>query len=173
MLKPSATGVHRRDRRQHQDGAAQRSMSTGRSIDWPCTARALEDHHFRKPAYATMEWSHPSSFDGPMNGPTFLTYIQQCLVPTIGRRDTVIMDNLAAHAPAISAAVFARLQSNRTGLQQSEITSAQGSRANNRRTLSQNRLDCPLLQSPRMCKFLRACGVWVNMSGYALAPPEY
>jgi len=107
----------------------------------------------------------PFVFDGPMNGPTFLTYIQQCLVPTIGRRDTVIMDNLAAHAPAISAAVFARLQSNRTGLQQSEITSAQGSRANNRRTLSQNRLDCPLLQSPRMCKFLRACGVWVNMSG--------
>ena len=32
-----------------------------------------------------------------MNGPTFVTYIQQCLAPTLARRDTVIMDNLAAH----------------------------------------------------------------------------
>ena len=39
----------------------------------------------------------PFVFDGPMNGPTFVTYVQQCLVPTLARRDTVIMDNLAAH----------------------------------------------------------------------------
>jgi transposase len=39
----------------------------------------------------------PFVFDGPMNGPTFVTYIQQCLAPTLARRDTVIMDNLAAH----------------------------------------------------------------------------
>ena len=32
-----------------------------------------------------------------MNGPTFVTYIQQCLAPTLARRDTVIMDKLAAH----------------------------------------------------------------------------
>jgi transposase len=42
----------------------------------------------------------PFVFDGPMNGPTFVTYIQQCLAPTLGRRDTVIMDNLAAHKVA-------------------------------------------------------------------------
>ncbi|MDP1882976.1 MAG: transposase, partial [Bradyrhizobium sp.] len=30
----------------------------------------------------------------------FVTYIQQCLAPTLGRRDTVIMDNLAAHKVA-------------------------------------------------------------------------
>ena len=34
----------------------------------------------------------PFVFDGPMNGPTFVTYIQQCLAPTLARRDTVIMD---------------------------------------------------------------------------------
>ena len=39
----------------------------------------------------------PFVFDGPMNGPTCFTYIQQCLAPTLARRDTVIMDNLAAH----------------------------------------------------------------------------
>ena len=39
----------------------------------------------------------PLVVDGPMNGPTFVTYIQQCLAPTLARRATVIMDNLAAH----------------------------------------------------------------------------
>jgi hypothetical protein len=33
----------------------------------------------------------PFVFDGPMNGPTFVTYIQQCLAPTLARRDTVII----------------------------------------------------------------------------------
>jgi transposase len=31
--------------------------------------------------------------------------------------------------------------------------------------LCRNRLDCTLLQYPGMCKFLRACGVWLNVSG--------
>ena len=39
----------------------------------------------------------PFVVDGPMNGPTFVSYVQQCLAPTLDRRDTVIMDNLAAH----------------------------------------------------------------------------
>ena len=49
-----------------------------------------------------------------MNGPTFVSYIQQCLAPTLDRRDTVIMDNLAAHkvagVPRAIEAVGARLQ---------------------------------------------------------------
>jgi len=42
----------------------------------------------------------PFVVDGPMNGPTFVSYIEQCLAPTLGRRDVVIMDNLAAHKVA-------------------------------------------------------------------------
>ena len=38
--------------------------------------------------------------DGTMNGPIFLAYIEQCLAPTLGRRDIVIMDNLPAHKVA-------------------------------------------------------------------------
>jgi transposase len=38
--------------------------------------------------------------DGAMNGPTFLAYVEQCLAPTLGRRDIVIMDNLPAHKMA-------------------------------------------------------------------------
>jgi transposase len=42
----------------------------------------------------------PFVVDGPMDGPTFVSYIQQCLAPTLDRRDIVIMDNLAAHKVA-------------------------------------------------------------------------
>jgi transposase len=42
----------------------------------------------------------PFVIDGPMNGLTFVSYIEQCLVPTLDRRDVVIMDNLSAHKAA-------------------------------------------------------------------------
>jgi transposase len=42
----------------------------------------------------------PFVVDGPMNGPTFVSYIEQCLAPTLDRRDVVIMDNLGAHKVA-------------------------------------------------------------------------
>ena len=35
-----------------------------------------------------------------MNGPAFLAYIEQLLVPTLAPGDVVIMDNLPAHKPA-------------------------------------------------------------------------
>jgi transposase len=50
----------------------------------------------------------PFVVDGPMNGPTFVSYIEQCLVPTLDRRDVVIMDNLAAHkVPGVRSAIEA------------------------------------------------------------------
>jgi transposase len=39
----------------------------------------------------------PCVFDGPINGRSFLAYIQQCLVPTLQRGDVVVMDNLGSH----------------------------------------------------------------------------
>jgi transposase len=44
-----------------------------------------------------------------MNGPMFLAYVRQCLVPTLKRGETVLMDNLPVHkvagvAEAIQAA---------------------------------------------------------------------
>jgi transposase len=39
----------------------------------------------------------PFVFDGAMNGEVFLTYIEQCLAPTLDRGDIVIMDNLRTH----------------------------------------------------------------------------
>ena len=42
----------------------------------------------------------PMVLDGPMNRAAFQAYIEQVLVPTLGRGDTVIMDNLPAHKGA-------------------------------------------------------------------------
>jgi len=39
----------------------------------------------------------PFVIDGPMNGRVFLTYVERCLAPTLGRGDIVIMDNLPTH----------------------------------------------------------------------------
>ncbi len=39
----------------------------------------------------------PMVFKGAMNAETFLAYLEQCLCPTLKRRDTVIIDNLSAH----------------------------------------------------------------------------
>jgi len=42
----------------------------------------------------------PFVLDGAMNGPTFLAYVKQYLVPTLKRGDIVIMDNLPVHKVA-------------------------------------------------------------------------
>src|SRR3954465_5317547 len=39
----------------------------------------------------------PFVINGAMNGASFLTYLEQCLVPTLERGDIVIIDNLRAH----------------------------------------------------------------------------
>ena len=51
----------------------------------------------------------PFVIEGAMNGPMFLTYVKQCLVPTLRRGEIVLMDNLPVHkvtgvAEAIEAA---------------------------------------------------------------------
>jgi transposase len=39
----------------------------------------------------------PCVFDGPINGESFLAWVEQCLVPTLAPSDIVIMDNLSSH----------------------------------------------------------------------------
>ena len=38
--------------------------------------------------------------DGPMNGPTFLAYVEQVLVPTLRPGHVVVMGNLPVHKVA-------------------------------------------------------------------------
>ena len=45
-------------------------------------------------------------FDGPIDNPTFLAYVEQVLVPTLRPGDVVVLDNLAMHKqPEVHAAI--------------------------------------------------------------------
>jgi transposase len=50
--------------------------------------------------------SAPAVFDGPIDNPSFLAYVEQVLVPTLRPGDVVVLDNLAVHKQAaVRAAV--------------------------------------------------------------------
>lgn len=71
----------------------------------------------------------PMVLDGAMNGPAFLAYVEQVLVPEIGPGDIVVMDNLPAHKvagvrQAIEAAGATLRQARRTGQDHPACTAA-------------------------------------------------
>ena len=48
----------------------------------------------------------PAVFDGPIDNPTFLAYVEQVLAPTLRPGDVVVLDNLAVHKqPEVQAAI--------------------------------------------------------------------
>jgi transposase len=50
--------------------------------------------------------SAPAVFDGPIDNPSFLAYVEQVLAPTLNRGDVVVLDNLAVHKqPEVRAAI--------------------------------------------------------------------
>ena len=50
----------------------------------------------------------PAVFDGPIDGPGFLTYVEHVLTPTLAPGNIVIMDNLSCHkSPAVRQAIEA------------------------------------------------------------------
>lgn len=51
----------------------------------------------------------PLVLDGPINGESFLAYVEQVLAPTLKRGDIVVMDNLGSHkSAAIDKAIRAK-----------------------------------------------------------------
>jgi hypothetical protein len=55
----------------------------------------------------------PFVHEGAMNGPMFLVYVRQCLVPTLSRGDIIVMDNLPVHKVAGVAEAIAPHHSSR------------------------------------------------------------
>ena len=48
----------------------------------------------------------PVVFDGPLDNPSFLAYVEQALVPTLRPGDVVVLDNLVMHKqPEVQAAI--------------------------------------------------------------------
>ena len=87
-------------RHQHKHGAAQRRYP----LAWSGSSQSVPHGHWKTITFVA-GLRHdgivaPFLIDGAMNGPIFLAYIEQCLAPTLGRRDIVIMDNLPAHKVA-------------------------------------------------------------------------
>src|SRR5258708_39431259 len=82
-------------RGQHQHGATEWPQSARRALDRICATGPLGDRDLRcGPA------SHRSSradVDQRSNERIFLAYLEQCLAPTLKRRDIVVVDNLPAH----------------------------------------------------------------------------
>jgi DDE superfamily endonuclease len=75
---------------------------------------------------------------GAINGEMFLAHVRQCLVPELSRDDSVVVDNLQAHKvtgvqetdrerrsnASLPAEIFARPQSDRTALWQTQNVAA-------------------------------------------------
>ena len=48
----------------------------------------------------------PAVFDGPIDSPSFLAYVEQVLVPTLRLGDVIVLDNLAVHKqPGVRTAI--------------------------------------------------------------------
>jgi transposase len=48
----------------------------------------------------------PAVFDGPIDGPSFLAYVEQVLIPTLRPGDVVVLDNLSVHKqPEVRTAI--------------------------------------------------------------------
>ncbi len=118
----------------------------------------------------------PWVLDGPINGESFRTYVDQVLVPTLKPGDVVILDNLGSHkGKAVRRAIRAtgaRLlflppyspdlnpidpSAGSGGLRQTETSHPKGQGANRRRYLETHRLIARNLQIQRMQKLPRQC----------------
>jgi transposase len=67
----------------------QRLISHAPHSHWQTTTFLAALHHDRIAA--------PAVFDGPINGESFLAWVQQFLVPVLRPGDIVVLDNLSSH----------------------------------------------------------------------------
>ncbi len=105
----------------------------------------------------------PWLLDGPINGEKFRLYVEKVLVPALGPRDIVVMDNLGSHKGQVvrqairstGAKLFARPQPDRAGLRQAQALVAQSRRTKLRRRHCRHRTAARQLHAPRMRQLLR------------------
>jgi hypothetical protein len=121
----------------------------------------------------------PFVLEGAINGPMFLAYVKQCLVPTLKRGEIVLMDHLPAHKVAgVAEAIEAvgatliylpkyspDLNPIESRLQQTQGASSQGGRTYDSAALASDRSRRHRFQPARMQKFLSPCRLCSNMTG--------
>jgi hypothetical protein len=100
--------------------------------------------------------------DGPINGESFLAYVEQILVPALKPGDIVIIDNLGSQGKdrpprypgrrrkaVLPTALQPRPQPDRASLCQTQDPASKGCRANRRRHLEAHRHLAHLLYPPK------------------------
>ena len=121
----------------------------------------------------------PCVIDGPINGESFLAYVEQILVPTLKVGDIVIIDNLGSHnGKAVRSAIRATgarlffLPPYSPDLNPIEQVFAKlktllrkASRANSRNHLEAHRHAARRLHSTGMRKLLQECRIRFNITG--------
>ena len=114
----------------------------------------------------------PCVIDGPINGESFLAYVEQLLVPTLKPGDVVIMDNLGSHKrnairrtiraarrkALLPAALLARPHSHRASLRKAQSTAVQGCRAKRRGNLETHRQPLRRLHTAECALYLANAG---------------
>jgi transposase len=93
--RSAAAGVYRRNLGQDQHGTAAGLVSEG-----PAPAKVPHGHWKTLTFVAALRCDRidaPCVIDGPINGESFLAYVEQLLLPTLTPGDIVIMDNLGSH----------------------------------------------------------------------------
>ncbi|NTU77601.1 MAG: IS630 family transposase [Alphaproteobacteria bacterium] len=82
----------------------------GRSPKGECLIESVPHGHWKTTTFLAAlrhdELTAPAVFDGPINGSSFLAWVEQSLVPTLRKGDIVVMDNLSSHKVAgVQAAI--------------------------------------------------------------------
>src|SRR4051812_16682467 len=94
--EPGAPGLHRRERRIHKMTRLYGRCARGKRL-----VCAVPHGHWKTTTFVGAlrhdGMIAPCVISGPMNGETFLAWIEQLLVPTLRRGDIVVMDNLSSH----------------------------------------------------------------------------
>jgi hypothetical protein len=111
-----------------------------------------------------------------MDGPSFLAYVEQVLVPTLRKNDIIFMDNLRTHkidgvAAAIVAAgakvrylpayLLARSQSDRDGILEVEDGAAQGRGSHGHGAHEAHRQTPQDVCAQTLRELLSTCRIWV------------
>src|SRR6202167_1524727 len=121
----------------------------------------------------------PVVFDGPIDGPSFLAYVEQMVCPRLRPGHVLLMDNLSSHKqPAVEAAVrarrrfhflhptlFAGPQSDREFLLQAQDLSAQSPGANQIRPGRGHRRLLRGADADGMRELLPSLWIWSHVTG--------
>jgi transposase len=101
-----AACVHRRDLGEDQHGAPARLGNEGTTAEGLCAPHG----HWKTLTFIAAlrhdRFDAPWVTDGPINGETFLLYIEAILAPSLSSGDVVVLDNLGSHKGKAARAIL-------------------------------------------------------------------